>query len=84
MVALNRAVAIAEADGADVGLAALDGLELEHYHLFHATRGELLARTGRPDEAVAAFRRALALTANGAEQAHLQRRLADVAGSPPR
>ena len=73
---LNRAAAIAMADGALAGLRALDAVEgLEEYHLFHATRGELLARSGRPDEAVVAFRRAVELTSNPAERAHLAARI---------
>ena len=75
IVALNRAVALAEVDGPDVALAALDELELGlgQYHLFHAVRGDLLGRTGRLDEASAAFERAAQLTANEAERAWLRR-----------
>lgn len=76
VVELNRAVAIAMADGPLAGLAVLDRLAgLENYHLFHATRGELLARAGRP--ASASFERARELTTNEAERRHLARRAAE-------
>lgn len=79
---LNRAVAVAELDGARAALADVDRLELADYHLFHATRGELLARLGRTDEAVAANRRALQLTDNAAERALLEHKVAELcAGS---
>jgi RNA polymerase sigma-70 factor (ECF subfamily) len=68
VVALNRAVAVAELHGPAPALALLDELDLAGYHLFHATRGELLGRLGRRDEAVAAYDEALSLTANGAER----------------
>ncbi|MEO6494917.1 MAG: RNA polymerase sigma factor [Ilumatobacteraceae bacterium] len=68
VVALNRAVALAELDGADVALAAVDVLGLDVYHVFHATRAELLMRLGRAADAAAAFERALALTANEPER----------------
>jgi RNA polymerase sigma-70 factor, ECF subfamily len=76
VVELNRAVAISMADGPLAGLAVLDRLEgLNDYHLFHATRGELLARAGRP--ARASFERALELTTNEAERRHVARRAVD-------
>jgi RNA polymerase sigma-70 factor (ECF subfamily) len=78
VVALNRAVAVAELQGPAAALALLDGLDLSRYHLFHATRGDLLARLGRAAEAEAAYDVALALTANRAEQAFLQRQRAAV------
>jgi RNA polymerase sigma-70 factor, ECF subfamily len=74
IVALNRAVALAEVEGAAPALAVVDGLDLATYHLFHATRAELLARLDRGDEARDAYDRALALTNNAAERAHLERR----------
>jgi RNA polymerase sigma-70 factor (ECF subfamily) len=82
VVALNRAVALAEVSGPADALAAVDalGAELERYHLFHATRGELLVRLGRRDDAAAAFERALALTENAAERAHLVARRAAALG----
>jgi RNA polymerase sigma-70 factor (ECF subfamily) len=80
VVALNRAVAIAERDGAAAGLAAMDGLwdggPLDDYHLLHAARADLLGRLGRTDEARAAYDRAIALTANAAEQELLARKRA--------
>ena len=77
VVELNRAVAVAMAEGPDAGLALIDGVAgaLEGYHLLHAARADLLRRGGRADEAARAYRRALALAANGAERAFLQRRL---------
>ncbi|MDX2193977.1 MAG: sigma-70 family RNA polymerase sigma factor [Gemmatimonadales bacterium] len=82
VVALNRAVAIAFAEGLDAGLAAVDAVaadgRLDDYHLLHAARADLLRRLGRRDEAAAAFTRALALARHPAEQRFLARRLADV------
>jgi len=76
VVALNRAVALAERDGPEAGLAAIDAVaaELPRYHLLHAARAELLVRLGRPDEARSAFDQALTLTANEAERRHLRLR----------
>lgn len=74
IIALNRAVAVAEVDGADVGLALVDALPLEHYHAFHATRAELLRRAGRAGEARDAYDRAIELAGNTAEAAYLSRR----------
>ncbi len=69
VVTLNRAVAIAMADGPRAGLAVLDGVAgLDRYHLWHAARAELLARAGEPERARAGFERALRLTTNPAEQ----------------
>jgi RNA polymerase sigma-70 factor (ECF subfamily) len=75
VVALNRAVALAEVRGPAAALTAIDGLELSGYHLFHATRAELLQRLGRHDEARRAYDAALAVARNGAERAFLQQRL---------
>ena len=69
VVALNRAVAVAEVRGAEAGLTALDGLPLEAYYLLHAVRADFLHRLGRCTEAVAEYDVARALTANEAEQA---------------
>ncbi|HEX9968626.1 MAG TPA: DUF6596 domain-containing protein [Acidimicrobiales bacterium] len=75
VVALNRAIAVGERDGPAPALALVDGLgdALDRYHLFHAARADLLDRLGRRAEAVAAYDRALALTANGTERDLLQR-----------
>ena len=74
VVALNRAIAVAELDGPAVGLAEVDRLELATYHLWHATRAELLRRLDRPDDARSAYDAALALTDNAAERAYLTSR----------
>ena len=79
VVAMNRAIAIGELHGPAAGLTLLDELDLDGYHLLHAARAELLARVGRTPEAVAAFDRALAGTANGAERELLRRLRATVA-----
>jgi RNA polymerase sigma-70 factor (ECF subfamily) len=76
VVALNRAVAVAEVDGPQVALAEVERLDLVGWHLFHAVRGDLLARTGRMAEAADALAAAAALTANPVERAHLERRRA--------
>jgi RNA polymerase sigma-70 factor (ECF subfamily) len=78
VVALNRSVAVAQVHGPDVALAAIEGLPLAAFHLFHATRGEFLTRLGRREEAAAAYRRAVALAGNAAERRLLERRLAGV------
>jgi RNA polymerase sigma-70 factor (ECF subfamily) len=75
VVELSRAVAVAEAEGTDAGLAIIDGLDLDDYHYLHATRGELLRRLGRTDEARAAYERALELVHDAAERRLLERRL---------
>jgi RNA polymerase sigma-70 factor (ECF subfamily) len=74
VVALNRAVAIAEIEGPASALAIVDTLDLETYHLFHATRADLLARVGRHDDARNAYDRALALAENAAELALLRQK----------
>ena len=71
VVALNRAVAVAEVDGPAAALALVDGLDLGGYYLFHAIRADLLRRLGRPAEAEAAYEAALALSRNAVERAHL-------------
>jgi RNA polymerase sigma-70 factor (ECF subfamily) len=78
VVELNRAVAVAERDGPAAGLAIVDGLPLGDYRYLHATRGELLRRLGRADEARSAYERALALTHDAAERRLLERRLAEL------
>ena len=81
VVALNRAVAVAERTGPRAGLEEVERLrgELDGYQPFHATRADLLARDGRAAEAADAYRTALALTDNAAEREFLVRRLAEVA-----
>lgn len=74
IVALNRAVAIAELDGPEVALAIVDGLPLSTYHAWHATRAELLRRLGRSSQARSAYDAALAATQNSAERAYLSRK----------
>jgi RNA polymerase sigma-70 factor, ECF subfamily len=81
VVELNRAVAVAMAEGPERGLELIAGLEggvLERYHLLHATRADLLRRLERRDEAAEAYRRARELTENPAERAFLERRLRDL------
>jgi RNA polymerase sigma-70 factor (ECF subfamily) len=75
VVELNRAVAVAEAEGAEAGLAILDRLELDGYRYLHSARAELLRRLDRDDEARSEYLRALALAPDGAERRHLERRL---------
>jgi RNA polymerase sigma-70 factor, ECF subfamily len=76
VVALNRAVAVAELRGPAEALALVAALDLGTYYLFHAIRADLLHRLQRPDEAKAAWQAALDLTDNAAEQAFLRHRLA--------
>ena len=83
IVALNRAVVLAEIDGPDAGLAAVDSLSLDGYHLFHATRGDLLARLGRTADAAVAFGRAGDLATNDAERIFLRSRQASLGGDVP-
>ena len=78
VVELNRAIAIAEADGLEAGLAIADRLELADYRYLHSTRGELLRRLGRTAEAREAYGRALALTHDDAERRLLERRLSEL------
>jgi RNA polymerase sigma-70 factor, ECF subfamily len=76
IVALNRAIAVAELDGPEVALAAVDRLEprLAGYHPYHVTRADLLRRLGRSQESRAAYDRAIELAGNTAETAYLTRR----------
>jgi RNA polymerase sigma-70 factor (ECF subfamily) len=71
VVALNRAVAVAEVDGPGAALAIVDGLDLQTYHVFHAVRADLLRRLGRPAEARQAYDKAIAATDNEAERRFL-------------
>jgi RNA polymerase sigma-70 factor (ECF subfamily) len=80
VVALNRAVAVAEVEGPGAALRLVDGLrtELGSFHVLHAVRADLLRRLGRHAEAVAAYEAALAGAGNAAEAAFLRRRLAEL------
>jgi RNA polymerase sigma-70 factor, ECF subfamily len=82
VVELNRAVAVAMADGPDVGLAIVDAIaedgQLGDYPYLHSTRADLLRRLGRQDAAAGAYRRALELTANEPERAFLERRIREM------
>ena len=83
VVELNRAAAVAMADGPESGLRLLDPLrpQLDRYQPFHAARAELLRRADRPDAAATEYRRALELTGNDAERRFLERRLAALQGA---
>ncbi len=85
VVELNRAVAVAMADGPEVGLVITDELaaagQLDDYPYLHSTRADLLRRLGRRADAADAYRRALGLTANEPERAFLERRLREIATS---
>ena len=76
IIALNRAIAVAEIDGPEVALAAVDHLEdkLTGYHAYHATRADLLRRLGRTHKSRAAYDKAIELAGNTAEIAALTRR----------
>jgi RNA polymerase sigma-70 factor (ECF subfamily) len=82
VVALNRAVAVAMAEGPRPALAIIDRLaaagDLENYHLLHAARADLLRRAGSPSEAAKSYSRALALVTNDSERRYLERRLREV------
>ncbi len=73
IVALNRAVAVAEVDGPRTALGIVDGLDLDDYHVFHAIRADLLRRLGRRAEAAEAYSTAISRTENTAERAFLER-----------
>lgn len=82
IVALNRAVAVAMADGLEAGLSAIDSLasqgDLDEYHLLHAAHADLLRRIGSKTEAAKSYKRALELVTNDSERRFLERRLAEV------
>ena len=80
IVSLNRAVAVAMADGPQVGLTLIDSLadDLEGYHLLHAARADLFRRTGAKTEAANSYKRALELVTNESERRFLERRFAEV------
>jgi RNA polymerase sigma-70 factor, ECF subfamily len=73
VVALNRAIALAEVHGATAALALVDELDLDHYYAFHATRADLLRRLGRDREAEVAYERAAAMAPTDAERDFLRR-----------
>jgi RNA polymerase sigma-70 factor, ECF subfamily len=81
VIELNRAAAIAMADGPERGLDLIDGLELARYHLFHSARADLLRRLGRYDEAADAYRAALGLDPPPRDRRYLERRLSEVQDS---
>jgi RNA polymerase sigma-70 factor (ECF subfamily) len=85
IVSLNRAVAVAMANGPSAGLAIIETLsesgDLENYHLFHAARADMLRRIGSAKEASASYRRALEMATNESERRFLERRLSEVAGA---
>jgi RNA polymerase sigma-70 factor (ECF subfamily) len=78
IVELNRAIAVAEVDGAEAGLALVDRLDLDGYQYFHSTRADLLRRLGRGDEARTEYERALELAHAETERRFLKRRVAEV------
>lgn len=87
VVELNRAVAVAMAEGPAAGLALVDGIlaqgDLSRYHLAHAARADLCRRLGRTDEARASYERALSLTEQEAERRYLERRLRELETTEP-
>jgi RNA polymerase sigma-70 factor (ECF subfamily) len=78
IVALNRAVVVAETTGPQTALQLIDELPLESYYLYHAIRADFLRRLGHADEAVAAYRAAIERTENAAEIAYMRRRIPDI------
>jgi RNA polymerase sigma-70 factor, ECF subfamily len=78
VVELNRAIAVAEADGAEPALALVDGLDLDGYQYYHSTRADLLRRLGRTGEARTEYERALELAHTEPERRFLRRRIAEV------
>jgi RNA polymerase sigma-70 factor (ECF subfamily) len=80
VVALNRAIAVAEIDGPAAALAIVDGLDLGGYHLLHAIRADLLVRLGRQREAMEAYDKAITRTDNAAERGFLERKRAGASG----
>jgi len=82
VVELSRAVAVAESEGLEAGLGIVDRLDLDDYRYLHSTRGELLRRLGRTEEAREAYRRALALVHDDAERRLLERRVAELGRAP--
>jgi RNA polymerase sigma-70 factor, ECF subfamily len=83
IVALHRAVAVAEVDGAQAALELVDDLSLETYHLYHAIRADLLRRLGQKDQATAAYAAAIEHTDNASEIAFLKGRMTAITRSAP-
>jgi RNA polymerase sigma-70 factor (ECF subfamily) len=81
VVEMNRAIAVAEADGPEAGLAIVERLDLDGYQYFHSTRADFLRRLGRSDEAREAFERALELAKAEPERRFLERRIEEVSGT---
>ena len=81
VVALNRAVALAEVEGCAAALALVDALDLPTYYLLHAIRADFLRRLGRDAEAATAYEQAIQLTDNGVERAFLTARCQSLRGS---
>jgi len=81
VVALNRAVAVAELDGADVALRIVDGLELANYHLYHAVRADLLRRAGRDADAAVAYQAAIAKCENVREREFLEKQYRSISSN---
>jgi RNA polymerase sigma-70 factor (ECF subfamily) len=79
LVALNRAVAVAQVEGAELALRLVDELDLPRYHPVHAVRADLLHRLGRNDEATAAYQAALGLCGNAREREFLEKQLSAIA-----
>ena len=78
VVALNRAIAVAEVDGPGAALPLVEALDLDRYHLFHAVRADLLRRLGCRAEAARAYEEAMTRTANAAEREFLRRRHGEI------
>jgi RNA polymerase sigma-70 factor (ECF subfamily) len=78
VVALNRAIAVAEVAGPQAALEILDTLDIQDYHAYQAARADLLRRAGDTDAAVAAYQRALELASNPAELVFLRGRLEEL------
>lgn len=83
VVALNRAVAVAEVEGPDAALGLLNGLEMDHYYLLHTIRADMLQRIGNTAEAAAAYEAAIAATENVAERDFLRRKLQAMGSAAP-
>ncbi|TFV65716.1 UNVERIFIED_ORG: RNA polymerase sigma factor [Bacillus sp. AZ43] len=83
VVAVHRAVAVAEVSGPAVALGLVDEIDLDRHHLFHAVRADLLRRLDRRADAIAAYEAAIRLTGNQRERVFLRRRRDELSGSGP-